>query len=69
VKPNIIKNNVDWKDIICYQPHQKKPRHRSTGSPKTAEMKFMRRTAEYSLLDHRRTEDVLELGIHSAKRN
>jgi hypothetical protein len=30
-------------------------------SPKTAEMKFMRRTAEYSLLvDHRRNGDILE---------
>jgi len=28
---------------------------------KTVEMKFMRRTAEYSLLDHRRNEDILKL--------
>jgi hypothetical protein len=27
---------------------------------KAAEMKFMRRTAGYSLLDHRRNEDILE---------
>jgi len=27
---------------------------------KTAEMKFTRRTSEYSLLDHRRNEDILE---------
>jgi hypothetical protein len=27
---------------------------------KAAEMKFIRRTAGYSLLDHRRNEDILE---------
>jgi hypothetical protein len=27
---------------------------------KTAEIKFMRRTEGYSLLDHRRNEDILE---------
>jgi len=30
---------------------------------KTAEMKFMRRTSGYSLLDHRRDEDILELRV------
>jgi len=30
---------------------------------KTARMKFMRRTAGYSLLDHRRKEDILELKV------
>jgi len=31
-----------------------------TGRLKTAEMKFTRRTAGYSLLDRRRHEDILE---------
>jgi hypothetical protein len=37
---------------------------------KTAEIIFMRTTAGYSLLDHRRNEDILrELKVEPAKRN
>jgi hypothetical protein len=37
---------------------------------KTAEMKFMRRTAGYSLLDSRRNEDILEtLRVDQSKTN
>jgi hypothetical protein len=34
---------------------------------KTAEMKFMGHTTGYSLLDHRRNEDVLELKVNSVE--
>jgi hypothetical protein len=36
---------------------------------RTAEMKFMRLTAGYSLLDHRRNEDILEeIKVHRVEK-
>jgi len=32
-------------------------------------MTLMRETAEYSLLEHRRNEDILELKVHQSERN
>jgi len=36
---------------------------------KTAEMKFMRCTSGYCLLDHIRNEDILELNLDPVERN
>jgi hypothetical protein len=39
-------------------------------SIQTVEMKFMKRTARYSLLDHRRNEDILkEIKIYPVEKN
>jgi hypothetical protein len=43
-------------------------KERDIRRPKKAEMKFMRRRAEYSLLQHRRNEDILELKPKTVKK-
>jgi uncharacterized protein YdcH (DUF465 family) len=44
-------------------------KQRDISGLKTAEMKFMRRRAEYNLLDHRINEDVLEeIEIHTVEK-
>jgi hypothetical protein len=67
LKPNLIqrqsllkKYNIFAIPSLLYGCEKWSLKHRDIRRLRTAEMKFMRLIEGYSLLDHRRNEDILE---------